>query len=62
MRSISMVFTLIVITSVTGIVGGTAWAQSTPLTGPWTTTASIPGNQFTPAVAWDHKHGQWFVV
>lgn len=39
-----------------------AVAAAPPLMGPVTITASNPGDQFIPAVAWDHEHLQWLVV
>jgi len=40
----------------------TCSASAVPLMGPVITTASNPGDQFTPAVAWDHVHKRWLVV
>lgn len=51
-----------VITFVLSVVvpGGAVWAE--PPMGPVTITASNPGDQYTPAVAWDHEHGNWLAV
>jgi len=53
---------LAIITFVFSVVvpGGAAWAE--PPMGPVTVTASNPGDQFTPAVAWDHEHNLWLAV
>lgn len=53
---------LAIVTFVLSVVvpGGAAWAE--PPMGPVTVTASNPGDQFTPAVAWDHEHNQWLAV
>ncbi len=40
--------------------GGVTWAG--PPMGPVTVTASNPGDQSTPALAWDHEHSQWLAV
>jgi hypothetical protein len=53
------------VTSITiGIIfaatAGGVWAE--PPMGPVTVTASNPGDQFEPAVAWDHEHNQWLAV
>ena len=51
-----------IITFVLSVVvpGGAVWAE--PPMGPVTVTASNPGDQFTPAVAWDHEHNRWLAV
>ncbi|MEX1311617.1 MAG: hypothetical protein AB1Z65_14420 [Candidatus Sulfomarinibacteraceae bacterium] len=50
------------ITLVLGVIatGGAVWAA--PPMGPVTVTASDLGDQFTPAVAWDHEHEYWLAV
>jgi len=49
--------TIIIIAAATG---GAVWAG--PPMGPVNVTASNPGDQFEPAVAWDHEHNQWLTV
>ncbi len=52
-------FVAVIVIIVAAIAGG-AWAE--PPMGPVTVTASNPGDQFTPAVAWDHEHDRWLAV
>lgn len=40
--------------------GGAVWAD--PPMGPVTVTASNPGDQFKPALAWDNEHKRWLAV
>lgn len=60
MSSTARTFTTIAIVIIVAATGGTLWAE--PSMGPVTTTAENPGDQFTPAVAWDHEHSQWLTV
>jgi len=60
MSSTANAFTTITIIIIVAATGGAAWAE--PPMGPVTTTAQNPGDQFTPAVAWDHEHYQWLTV
>jgi hypothetical protein len=59
MRSVFGIVTIITFVFIVAA-GGTAIAE--PPMGPVTTTASNPGDQYTPAVASDLEHDQWLVV
>ncbi len=60
MRSTFRIHAIITVVIIVAAIGGTAWAE--PPMGPVTVTASNPGDQFEPAVAWDHEHNQWLTV
>lgn len=60
MNSAAKTFTLITIVIIVAATGGAVWAD--PPMGPVTTTASNPGDQFEPAVAWDNEHKRWLAV
>ncbi len=60
MRSTFRIHAVITVAIIVTALGGTASAE--PPMGPVTVTASNPGDQFTPAVAWDHEHNQWLAV
>jgi hypothetical protein len=51
-----------IITFVISVVvpGAAVWAE--PPMGPVITTAQNPGDQFAPALAWDHEHKRWLAV
>ena len=59
MRSTSRIATVIAFFFATAMAGGVG---AEPPMGPVTVTASNPGDQFTPAVAWDHEHSRWLAV
>lgn len=60
MRSTSRIYTIITVGIIVAATGGAVWAG--PPLGPVTVTASNPGDQFEPAVAWDYEHNQWLAV
>jgi len=60
MRSVFRIVTTIIFVFVVAAAGGAVWAE--PPMGPVTITASNPGDQYTPAVAWDQDHSQWLTV
>ena len=60
MRSTFRIHAVITVAIIVTALGGTASAE--PPMGPVTVTASNPGDQFEPAVAWDHEHNQWLTV
>jgi hypothetical protein len=60
MHSTFKVFAIITLVLGVFVPGGAVWAV--PPMGPVTVTASNPGDQFTPAVAWDHEHNLWLAV
>jgi len=60
MRWTCSIVSFALVTLVIVAVGGSASAE--PPMGPVITTAANPGDQFIPAVAWDHEHKRWLVV
>lgn len=60
MHSTLRVVALIALAINVAATGGVTWAE--PPMGPVTVTASNPGDQYAPSLAWDHEHSQWLAV
>lgn len=60
MRSNCRIVALITFIISVAATGTVTWAG--PPMGPVTVTASNPGDQYTPALAWDHEHNRWLAV
>lgn len=60
MSSTAKTVTTITIVIIIAATGGAVWAE--PPMGPVIVTASNPGDQFEPALAWDNEHKRWLAV
>lgn len=62
MRRTVATLTLTLTVAVIAVGLGVGGASAAPLMGSVITTASQPGDQYEPAVAWDNEHKRWLVV